>query len=79
MLTSSLSKTVMYPALEKFAVLRSELDSMEGMMWTSFSGCRILCASSLWKILLDMHPVGMRGAVGVPMLGVDCSKDSTKP
>jgi hypothetical protein len=40
------------------------------------------CASSLtvvaavrvplgnWKILLDMHPVGMRGAVGVPILEV---------
>ena len=72
----------MYPASANFAVLRSELDSMEGMMWTSFAGCRILCVSLLtvaaavlipsgnWKILLDMHPVGMRGAVGVPMLDV---------
>jgi hypothetical protein len=51
-------------------------------MWTSFAGCRTSCASSLtvvaalcvplgnWKILLDMRPVGMRGAVGVPMLEV---------
>ena len=82
MLTSSLSKTVMYPALDNFAMLRSELDSMEGMMWTSFAGCRTLCMSSLtvaaavlvpsgnWKILLDMRPVGMRGAGRVQMLDV---------
>ncbi len=55
---------------------------MEGTMWTSFAGCWTSCASSLtvvavvcvlsgnWKILLDMHPVGMRGAVGVPTLEV---------
>ncbi len=66
----------------KFFMLRRELDSMEGTMWMSFAGCRTLCASSLtvaaavlvpsgnWKILLDMRPVGMRGAVGVPMLDV---------
>jgi hypothetical protein len=46
------------------------------------AGCRTLCASSLtvaaavlvpsgnWKILLDMRLMGMRGAVGVPMLDV---------
>jgi hypothetical protein len=51
-------------------------------MWTSFAGCRTLCASLLtvaaavhvpsgnWKILFDMHPVGMRDAVGVPTLEV---------
>ncbi len=51
-------------------------------MWTSFAGCRTLCKSSLtvavavlvpsgnWKILLDMRPVGMRVAVGVPTLDV---------
>ncbi len=51
-------------------------------MWMSFAGCQTSCASSLtvaaafcvpsgnWKILLDMHPVGMRGAVKVPMLEV---------
>ena len=51
-------------------------------MWTSFAGCRTLCASSLtvaaavlvpsgnWKILLEMRPVGIRGAVGVPTLDV---------
>ena len=78
MLTSSLSKTVMYPASANFAVLRSELDSMEGTMWTSFAGFRTLCASLLtvaaavlvpsgnWTILMDMRPVGMRGVVGVP-------------
>ncbi len=55
---------------------------MEGTMWTSFTGCRTSCASSLtvaaavlvplgnWKIFLDMRPLGMRGAVGVPMLDV---------
>ena len=55
---------------------------MEGTMWTSFAGCQTLCASLLtvavavlvpsgsWKILLDMRPVGMRGAVGVPTLDV---------
>jgi hypothetical protein len=42
-------------------------------MWTSFAGCRTLCASSLtvaaavlvpsgdWKILVEMRPVGMGG------------------
>jgi hypothetical protein len=51
-------------------------------MWTPFAGYRTLCASLLtvaatvripsgnWKILLDMRPVGMRGAVGVPTLEV---------
>ncbi len=55
---------------------------MEGTMWTSFAGCRRSCANSLtvvaavcvpsgnWKILLNMRPVGMRGAVGVPTLEV---------
>ena len=82
MLTSSLSKTSMLPASENFAVLRREMDLMEGILWTSFAGCRTLCASSLtvaaavrvplgnWKILLDMRPVGMRGAVRVPTLEV---------
>ena len=68
--------------MANFAVLRRELDSMDGTMWTSFAGFRTLCASSLtvvaavlvpsgnWKILLEMHPVGMRGAVGVPTLDV---------
>ncbi len=63
-------------------MLRRELDGMEGTMWTSFAGCRTSYASSLtvvaavrvpsgnWKILLDMRPVGMRGAVGVPTLEV---------
>jgi hypothetical protein len=63
-------------------MLRRELDSMEGTMWTSFAGCRTLCASLFtvaaavlvpsgnWKVLFDMRPVGMRGAVGVPMLEV---------
>ena len=81
-LTSSLSKTVIYPALANFAVLRREWVSMDGTMWTSFAGCRTLCASSLtvaaavlvplgnWKILLEMCPVGIRGAVGVPTLDV---------
>ena len=70
----------MYPALENFAMLRRELDSMEGTMWMSFAGCQMSCESLLtvaaavlvlldnWKILLDMRPVGMRGAVGVPTL-----------
>ena len=51
-------------------------------MWTSFAGCQTSCANLLrvaaavcvpsgnWKILLDMRPVGMRGAVGVPTLEV---------
>ncbi len=51
-------------------------------MWTSFAGCQTSCASSLtvavavhvpsgnWKILLDMRPVGMNGAAGVPTLEV---------
>ncbi len=51
-------------------------------MWTSFAGCRTLCASLLtvvaavcvlsgnWKILFDMCPVGIRGAVEVPTLEV---------
>jgi len=77
-----LSNTVIYPALANFAVLRREWVSMEGTMWTSFAGCRTLCASSLtvaaavldpsgnWKILVEMRPVGMRGAVGVPTLDV---------
>ena len=81
-LTSSLSKTAMYPASANFAVLRREWVSIDGTMWTSFAGCRTLCASSLtvaaavlvpsgnWKILLDMHPVGMRGAVRVQTLDV---------
>jgi hypothetical protein len=81
-LTSSLSNTDIYPALANFAVLRREWVSMEGTMWTSFAGCRTLCASSLtvvaavlvpsgnWKILMEMRPVGMRGAVGVPTLDV---------
>ena len=65
-------------------------------MWTSFAGCRTLCASSLtvaaavlvplgdWKILVEMRPVGMGGAVGVqtldvaalsgPMEGMDLSR-----
>ena len=55
---------------------------MEGTMWTSFAGCQTSCTSSLtvaaavlvlsgsWKILLDMRPVGMKGAVGVPTLDV---------
>ena len=63
-------------------MLRRELDSMEGTMWTSYAGCRTSCASlftvaaavlarlSNLKILLDVHPVGMRGAVGVPTLDV---------
>jgi hypothetical protein len=81
-LTSSLSKTVIHPALANFAVLRREWVSMDGTMWTSFAGCRTLCASSLmvaaavlvpsgnWKILLEMRTVGIRGAVGVPTLDV---------
>ena len=55
---------------------------MDGTMWTSFAGCQTLCASSLmvaaavlvssgnWKILLEMRPVGIRWAVGVPTLDV---------
>ncbi len=51
-------------------------------MWSSFAGCRTLCGRSLtvaaavlvpsgnWKILVEMRPVGMRGAVGVPTLDV---------
>ena len=38
-LTSSLSKTDIYPALANFAVLRREWVSMDGTMWTSFAGC----------------------------------------
>ena len=30
----------------------------------------VLVPSGNWKILLDMRPVGMRGAVGVPTLDV---------
>ena len=82
MLTSSLSKTVIYPALANFAVLRREWVSMDGTMWTSFAGCRTLRASSLtvaaadlvplgnWKILFEMRPVGIRGGVRVPTLDV---------
>ncbi len=55
---------------------------MDGTMWTSFAGCRTLCADSLtvaaavlvpsgkWKILLEVRPVGIRGAFGVPTLDV---------
>ena len=82
MLTSSLSNTVIYPASANFAVLRREWVSMDSTMWTSFAGCPTLCASSLtvaaavlvpsgnWKILVEMRPVGIRGAVGVPTLDV---------
>ena len=81
-LTSSLSKTVMYPASANFAVLRREWVLTEGTMWTSFAGCRTLCASLLtvaaavlvpsgnWKIFVEMRPVGIRGAVLVPTLDV---------
>jgi hypothetical protein len=51
-------------------------------MWVSFAGCRTSFASLLtvaiavrvpsgnWKILLDLRPVGMRGAVRVLTLEV---------
>jgi len=55
----------MYPASENFAVLRSELDSMEGMMWTSFAGCRTLCTSSLTvaaAVLVGYAPGGDEGS-----------------
>jgi len=45
--TSSLSKTVIYPASANFAVLRREWVLMDGTMWTSFAGCQTLCTSSL--------------------------------
>ena len=82
MLTSSSSNTVIYPASANFAVLRREWVLMDGTMCTSFAGCRTSCASSLtvaadvlvpsgnWKILLEVRPVGIRGAVGVPTLDV---------
>jgi len=84
-LTSSLSNTVIYSAPANFAVLRREWVSMEGTMWTSFAGCRTLCASLLtvaaavlvpsgnWKILLDMRPVGMRdvAALSATMEGME--------
>ena len=82
MLTSSLSNTVIYPASANFAVLRRAWVLMDSTMWTSFAGCPTLCASSLtvaaavlvpsgnWKILVEMRPVGIRGAVGVPTLDV---------
>ena len=81
-LTSSLSNTVIYHAPANFAVLRRKWVSMEGTMCTSFAGCQTLCTSLVtvaaavlvpsgnWKILLDMRPVGMRGAVRVPTLDV---------
>ena len=46
-LTSSLSKTVIYPGLANFAVLRREWVLMDGTMWTSLAGCRMLCTSLL--------------------------------
>jgi hypothetical protein len=79
MLTSLSSKTVMYLAAANFAVLRRELVSMVGMMWMPLAGWRTLCASSLmvlaavlvpsgsWKIVFDVHPVGMNGSCLVPM------------
>ena len=42
MLTSLLSKTVMYPAVANFAVLSSELLPMAGTIWTSLAGWRTL-------------------------------------
>jgi hypothetical protein len=80
MFTSLSSKMVMYLAAANLAVLRRELDLMDGTMWMSFVGWRTLCASSLtvaaavcvpsgsWKILSDVGPIGMKGAVVVPML-----------
>ncbi len=74
MFTSLLLKTVMYPAVANFAVLRRELGLMVGTMWTSLAGWWTLCTSSLImlaavlvpsgsrKIFLDVHPVGMNGS-----------------
>ncbi len=90
-LTSSLSKTGIYSASANFAVLRRESVSMDGTMCTSFTGCRTLCASSLmvaaavlvplgnWKILLEVRPVGIGGAIGVPTLDVAATMEGMDP
>jgi hypothetical protein len=82
MFTSLLSKTVMYSAAKNLVVLRRELDSTDGTMWMSFAGWRTSCASFLlvaaafcvllgsWKILSDVPPIGMKGAVVVLTLEV---------
>ena len=42
MFASFLPKTVMFPAAANLVVMRRELDSMVGTMWTSFAGCLII-------------------------------------
>ncbi len=94
MFTSLSSKTLMYPAVANFAVLRRELVLMVGTMWTSLAGWRTLCASSQmvlaavlvpsgsWKIFLDVHPIGMNGSCLVPtweVVALSATMDGIEP
>ncbi len=94
MFTSLSLKTVMYLAAANFAVLRRELVSMVGTMWTSLAGWRALCTSSLivlaavlvssssWKIFSDVRPVGMNGSCLVPtweVVALSVTMDGIEP